>query len=263
MKDFKAFYDIVRAQLYKGALAQVQVDGINAVIGACIHYKVPLEDAAYCLATGYWETGGAFEPVEENLNYTTAARLRAVWPKRFKSDAAAKPYVRNPQALAEKVYGGREDLGNTEPGDGWLFRGRNLPQLTGRGRYRVFGFEKNPDDFMELQAGANALVRGLVEGLFTGAKVSDFPTYRAKRAAINGDVKANGGAIAEIAEDFEAALRAAGYDPALVVVPEPEKEPAPKDGEIIVTEEPKTKLKWGRIAVALAVVAVLVWWLFF
>ena len=44
------------------------------------------------------ETGG-FARLEENLNYTTTKRLRQVWPSRFKSDAAAKPYVRNPEAL--------------------------------------------------------------------------------------------------------------------------------------------------------------------
>lgn len=261
--DMKAFFDSVRPALYHGALAQVQVDGMEAVIASCNVHNVPLKDAAYCLATGYWETAGAFEPVEENLNYTTAARIRKVWPSRFKSDAAAKPYVRNPQALAEKVYGNRDDLGNTEPGDGWLYRGRNLPQLTGRGRYRVFGFEKNPDDFMDLAAGANALVSGLVKGLFTGAKVSDFPTYTQKRAAINGDVRANGGKIAEIAEDFEKALLAAGYDPALERAPEPEF-PAPIPDLPLPEPAPgRPGIRWGRVIIALLIVAALAWWLFF
>lgn len=274
MRDMKAFFDSVRPALYRGALAQVQVDGMIAVLGACIHFNLSLKDAAYCLATGYWETGGAFEPVEENLNYTTAARIRKVWPLRFKSDATAKPFVRNPQGLAEKVYGGRADLGNTTPGDGWLYRGRNLPQLTGRARYRAFGFERDPGAFMDLQAGANALVRGLKEGLFTGAKLSDFSDYRAKRAAINGDVKANGSKIAEIAEDFEKALIAAGYDPALVAVPEPEfpvpvapdtpgdgPSPPYRPGDVVPL--PRAGIRWGRVLVALVGVVVLIWWAFF
>lgn len=75
------------------------------------------------------ETTG-FTQLEENLHYTTTARLRAVWPSRFKTDAAAAPYLRNPPKLANFVYGGR--LGNTGPNDGWLYRGSGCKQTTGK-----------------------------------------------------------------------------------------------------------------------------------
>lgn len=71
----------------------------------------------------------------EDLSYRTAARIRAVWPSRFPSEASAAPFVRAPQKLAEKVYGGRADLGNGQPGDGWRFIGRGAPHLTGRAAY--------------------------------------------------------------------------------------------------------------------------------
>lgn len=91
---------------------------------------------------------GRLTTVEENLNYS-AVRLTQVWPNRFPSLAAAKPYANNPRALANKTYGGR--YGNTAPDDGWRYRGRGLKQLTFKDNYARASkdggvdFVNNPD----------------------------------------------------------------------------------------------------------------------
>lgn len=79
------------------------------------------------------ESGG-LRYLAENLNYS-AERLCAVWPKRFPNADRARPYAHNPEKLANYVYAGR--MGNTEPGDGWRYRGRGLIQITGRSNYEL------------------------------------------------------------------------------------------------------------------------------
>ena len=91
-----------------------------------------------------------FKTLEENLNYSAGSLMR-VWGSRFPDASTAEKYANNPQAIANKVYGGRADLGNTEEGDGWHFHGRGVIQLTGRSNYQVCGdalgqpFTKQPD----------------------------------------------------------------------------------------------------------------------
>ena len=79
-----------------------------------------------------------FKTLEENLHYSAGALMR-VWPSRFPDANTAEKYANNPEAIANKVYGGRADLGNIEDGDGWKFHGRGLIQLTGRSNYTVCG----------------------------------------------------------------------------------------------------------------------------
>lgn len=90
------------------------------------------------------ETGG-FRLFSENLNYSTEG-LRRVFPKYFATDAIAAQYARQPQRIANRVYGGRMGNGLEASGDGWKFRGRGAIQLTGKSNYQAFAnFLKRQD----------------------------------------------------------------------------------------------------------------------
>lgn len=209
-----------RAKYYAalGKHTQEQVDGQEAILNEAARRGASLTLTAYALATAKHETGGTFGPVEENLNYTSTARIQKVWPSRFPTLASAEPYVRNPQKLANLVYGGR--LGNTGPNDGWTYRGRGLAQITGKANYVKWGLTAKPDDALKLPVAARILFDGLEKGMFTGKKVSDYKDYKSMRATVNADIQANGATVAGYAEKYEKALREAGYGTTPVGVPE-------------------------------------------
>jgi putative chitinase len=73
-----------------------------------------------------------FTQLEENLYYTDADRLCSLFPSTIHDHETAARLCRNPEALANVVYASKN--GNTQPGDGWLYRGRG-PGLTGRWNY--------------------------------------------------------------------------------------------------------------------------------
>lgn len=93
-----------------------------------------------------------FTALQENLNYS-AKGLRTIFGKYFLTEDAANEYQRNPQKIANRVYGNRMGNGNESSGEGWKFRGRGLIQLTGKDTYRMcskalYGSEillENPD----------------------------------------------------------------------------------------------------------------------
>jgi putative chitinase len=91
---------------------------------------------AHFLAQCGHESGG-FKAVSENLNYS-AKGLVGTFKKYFPTEVVAKPYERNPEKIASKVYGSRMGNGDESTKEGFKFRGRGYIQLTGKSNYTNF-----------------------------------------------------------------------------------------------------------------------------
>jgi len=112
--------------------AKEMADLLNEI---CPKYGISTIDVFEEFLANVMQESGAFSHKVENMNYS-ALRITEVWPSRFKTLAEAKPYARNPQLLANKVYGGR--MGNDTKNDGWIFRGGGFIGLTGREVYTLY-----------------------------------------------------------------------------------------------------------------------------
>jgi putative chitinase len=114
-------------------------DAVIAMIpdtAAKFQINTPLRLAHFLAQCGH-ESGG-FRATQENLNYS-AKGLNGIFKKYFPTEAAAAAYARNPQKIANKVYGNRMGNGNEASGEGYKFRGRGYIQLTGKENYTAFG----------------------------------------------------------------------------------------------------------------------------
>lgn len=104
--------------------------------------NTPLRLAHFLAQCGH-ESGG-FRLTKENLNYS-AKGLAGTFKKYFPTEAAAKPYERQPVKIANKVYGNRMGNGPESSGEGAKFCGRGYIQLTGKENYTAFGKSINED----------------------------------------------------------------------------------------------------------------------
>jgi putative chitinase len=91
---------------------------------------------------------GNFRFLQENLNYR-AESLTKTFKKYFPTLESARPYARNPQKIANKVYANRMGNGDEASGDGFRYLGRGLIQLTGKNNYTFFAASVGIEDMDE------------------------------------------------------------------------------------------------------------------
>lgn len=160
-----------------GRLNPSQSDGLKFLVQSLALDPLVIggHQAAYILATAKWETGHTYQPIAE-------------WPS--PSDPRFTKYDpgKHPDAIR---------MGNTKPGDGHRYRGRGYVQLTWQKNYERMGklldvdLLERPDRALEPEIACQILVRGMVEGLFTGHRLDKYvgtgpaPDYLQARMVVN------------------------------------------------------------------------------
>lgn len=193
LKDADAFFAAVRR--VTGPLDQIQVDTINRLLEGAAHWSASW--LAYAFATAWHE-----------------ARLRPI--HELGGPNYLRKYDTGPLAAA---------LGNTPEadGDGILYAGRGLVQLTGRRNYREAGkflgvdLLSHPDLALEPSNAAKILIWGMEGGKFTGKGLRDYlpgdhgtlKQFKNARRIINGTDRDDD--IAALAHAFQDALKKGGW----------------------------------------------------
>ncbi|MDX6806293.1 glycoside hydrolase family 19 protein [Terrihabitans rhizophilus] len=150
-----AFFNAVRTPLFGGQMTQEQVDGCNALFAEWERgrYGSDPRQLTNVFAQVFHETGRRMVPVREGFAET---------------DIGARKVV------------ARRKYGKADPKTGHVYYGRGQIQLTWADNYlrlgQLLGIDllNNPDLALDCTTGARIAIRGMVDGLFTGKKLSDY-----------------------------------------------------------------------------------------
>lgn len=178
----RTFFDTVRTMLFGGKLSQGQVDGMNMILKEWDARGIEdLKWLAYMLGTVFWESGRTMQPVEER--------------------GRGKGYF----------------YGVPHPKTGKIYFGRGRIQLTLYDNY--LKFEKllniplttHPELMLENEVDLQVLFIGMIQGLYTGAKLADYFNDRITdwynaRKIVNSNDKKTYKTIADYAQIFYSAL---------------------------------------------------------
>lgn len=136
------------------------------------------------------ESGG-YRSLIENLNYSGDALCR-VWPRHF-NEENKEEYHRNPEKIANRAYRNRMGNGDEDTGEGWLYRGRGLIQLTGKNNYSKFSEYAGID--VEDAPGYIETPRGAVHSACWYWYSNDLNTYADAGDFVGMTKRINGGTI--------------------------------------------------------------------
>lgn len=159
MINRKFFFDQVRARLFNGRMNTKQVAGITAILDHWERQFATRDDRwlAYMLATVHHETARTMQPIEEY------------------GKGKGKPYGTRVK-LARDKHGKHIPYANTPE----RFYGRGFVQLTWYENYDRAGKKlkqdllRNPALAMRMDNAVQILFLGMMEGWFTGKKLSDY-----------------------------------------------------------------------------------------
>jgi putative chitinase len=192
--NMAVFFDEVRGSLFGGRLTQAQVDGM----GQIIHYR----DTEY---RGVTDDQLAY--MLATVQWETAHTMQPIKEYGSQSYLRSKPY--------------------------WPYFGRGLVQLTWKRNYERYGIAATPDKALEWPTSLKVMFDGMVRGIFTGKKLSDYINenerdYINARRIINGTDRAK--EIAAMADDYRDAIIKA--QDAVEPPPPPPPPPAPSNPDL-------------------------------
>jgi predicted chitinase len=204
--DRKFFFDTVGRGLFKGQLTPPQIEGMTTILDAWERRFVQCDQRwlAYILATAFHETAYTMQPVRETLAESDA---RAIEILEAAFAAGRLSWVKTP-------YWRRDE-------DGRSWHGRGLVQLTHKRNYEAMSMltgidlVADPDRAMEMDAAVTILIKGMLQGSFTGHKLADHLNATAEdwvnaRRIVNGTDRAE--KLAAYAVAFHAAIRPEAAD---------------------------------------------------
>jgi hypothetical protein len=180
----KFLFDSVRLSLFAGSLSRAQVSGIDSLLKYWESKYATQDDRwlAYIFATVHHEVDRTMRPIKERGSDRYFFEMYDI--KGLRPEVAKR-------------------LGNFAEGDGIQFHGRGYVQLTGRYNY-AFWQERLGIDLTSSRAAADRvldpgiatqiLFDGMVEGTFTGKKLSEYfdgvrQDWEGARRIINGTDK--------------------------------------------------------------------------